>query len=79
MAQEQRCSTTREKVMPFPREFHVKFWKEIIHVFGIDAARKRVVGIVKNPRQRQCVKERGVSIEGVRAGPGHPAAEASRA
>lgn len=27
-----------DKVVPFPREFHVKLWQEMIHVWGIDAA-----------------------------------------
>ena len=27
-----------DKVVPFPREFHVKLWQELIHVFGIEAA-----------------------------------------
>ena len=27
-----------EKVVPFPREFHVKLWQEMIHVWGIEAA-----------------------------------------
>ena len=26
-----------DKVVPFPREFHVKLWQELIHVFGIEA------------------------------------------
>jgi len=27
-----------EKVVPFPREWHVKLWQEMIHVWGIDVA-----------------------------------------
>ena len=27
-----------DKVVPFPREFHVKLWQEMIHVWGIEAA-----------------------------------------
>ena len=27
-----------DKVVAFPREFHVKLWQEMIHAFGIEAA-----------------------------------------
>ena len=27
-----------DNVVPFPREFHVKLWQDMIHVFGIEAA-----------------------------------------
>ena len=27
-----------DKVVPFPREFNVKLWQEMIHVWGIGAA-----------------------------------------
>ena len=33
-----------DKVVPFPREFHVKLWQEMIHVWGIEAAVLFTVG-----------------------------------
>ena len=33
-----------DKVVPFPREFHVKLWQEMIHVFGIESAVLFMVG-----------------------------------
>ena len=36
-----------DKVLPFPREFHVKFWQEMIHVWEID------VGVLFQPGSGQ--------------------------
>ena len=33
-----------DKVVPFPREFHVKLWQEMIHVWGIESAVLFMVG-----------------------------------